>query len=86
MSFYLVMTPEAAQLTLVLVSIGGWIVDFMMHERGGSQTNSGYVATGFWAGVTVGRLALGLVNEWLGAFQSFTRLFWRLGKLTKRYK
>lgn len=50
----------------VEVSIGGWIVDFMMHERNGSQSSSGYVATGFWAGVTVGRLALGLVNEWLG--------------------
>ncbi|RYP57045.1 hypothetical protein DL769_009733 [Monosporascus sp. CRB-8-3] len=50
----------------VEVSVGGWIVDFMMHERGGSQTSSGYVATGFWAGVTIGRLALGLVNEWLG--------------------
>ena len=62
------LTFKLARLTIVLVSIGGWIVDFMIHERDGSQSSSGYVATGFWAGVTVGRLALGFVNEWLGGF------------------
>ena len=53
--------------TLALVSVGGWIVDFMVHERDGNRSSSGYVATGFWAGVTVGRVALGFVNEWIGA-------------------
>lgn len=47
----------------------------MMHERGGSQLQSGYVATGFWAGVTVGRLVLGPVNESLGMFPQSMLLF-----------
>lgn len=50
----------------VEVSIGGWIVDFMMKERHGGAYESGLIPTGFWAGVTVGRLVLGFVNDWLG--------------------
>lgn len=48
------------------MSVGGWIVDFMVKERGGEPSKSGLIPTGFWAGVTLGRLVLGFVNEWLG--------------------
>ncbi|EAL84863.1 major facilitator superfamily domain-containing protein [Aspergillus fumigatus] len=48
----------------VEVSVGGWVVDFMIQERNGKPFESGLVPTGFWAGVTVGRLVLGFVNDW----------------------
>ncbi len=44
------------------VSIGGWIVTFMLRVRGGSPFASGLTSTGFWLGVTVGRLVLGFVT------------------------
>ncbi|KAF2183790.1 MFS general substrate transporter [Zopfia rhizophila CBS 207.26] len=50
----------------VEVSIGGWIVEFMMQERQGGAFESGLIPTGFWAGITVGRIVLGFVNELLG--------------------
>ncbi|KAL4865818.1 hypothetical protein BDV12DRAFT_187906 [Aspergillus spectabilis] len=50
----------------VEVSIGGWIVEFMMQVRDGGAVESGLIPTGFWAGITVGRVTLGFVNELLG--------------------
>ncbi|KAL3473515.1 major facilitator superfamily domain-containing protein [Aspergillus californicus] len=50
----------------VEVSIGGWIVEFMMQVRDGGAVESGLIPTGFWAGITAGRLVLGFVNERLG--------------------
>lgn len=44
------------------VSIGGWIVTFMLRVRHGSAFASGMTSTGFWLGVTVGRLVLGFVT------------------------
>ena len=44
------------------VSIGGWIVVFMLRVRDGTQFASGIVATGFWLGVTLGRFVLGFVT------------------------
>ena len=38
------------------VTVSGWIVTFMSERHGGPYT--GYVASGFWGGSTVGRLAL----------------------------
>lgn len=35
----------------------GWIVSYAMKERGGG-TSSGYLSTGFWGGLTLGRVAL----------------------------
>ncbi|KAK9486099.1 major facilitator superfamily domain-containing protein [Lipomyces starkeyi] len=40
------------------VSIGGWIVSFMIDTRHGDPTAVGYVASGFWAGITIGRFVL----------------------------
>ncbi|KAL6239495.1 hypothetical protein BDW75DRAFT_250392 [Aspergillus navahoensis] len=50
----------------VEVSIGGWIVEFMMQVRNGGAVASGLVPTGFWAGITVGRIVLAFANEAIG--------------------
>jgi fucose permease len=44
------------------VSIGGWIVTFMRRVRKGDPFASGLTSTGFWLGITVGRLVLGFVT------------------------
>ena len=44
------------------VSVGGWIVTFMLRVRKGKPFASGLTSTGFWLGVTVGRLVLGFVT------------------------
>ncbi|PGH26973.1 hypothetical protein AJ80_01357 [Polytolypa hystricis UAMH7299] len=44
------------------VALGGWIVTFMINIRHGSPFASGMVSTGFWAGITVGRVILGFVT------------------------
>ncbi|KAF1915127.1 major facilitator superfamily domain-containing protein [Ampelomyces quisqualis] len=48
------------------VALGGWIVKFMLEVRDGGQFASGMTATGFWMGVTVGRIVLGFVTPRLG--------------------
>jgi len=48
------------------VSIGGWIVVFMSRARDGSEFSSGLTATGFWLGLTMGRVTLGFVTPRLG--------------------
>ncbi|GAA5829881.1 hypothetical protein JCM3766R1_006689 [Sporobolomyces carnicolor] len=47
------------------VSMGGWIVTFLIDNRGGG-TSAGYVATGFWLGLTVGRAILNPLNRLVG--------------------
>lgn len=44
------------------VSVGGWIVSFMLRVRHGSAFASGLTSTGFWLGVTVGRIVLGFIT------------------------
>ncbi|KAF3989895.1 hypothetical protein FT663_02465 [Candidozyma haemuli var. vulneris] len=39
------------------VSLGGWIVTYLLDYRG-ANTSFGYVSSGFWAGLTIGRLLL----------------------------
>jgi len=48
------------------VALGGWIVKFMLEARDGEEFASGMVATGFWLGVTIGRIVLGFVTPRLG--------------------
>ncbi|KAF2859286.1 MFS general substrate transporter [Piedraia hortae CBS 480.64] len=48
------------------VALGGWIVTFMMRVRHGDAFSSGMTATGFWLGITVGRLVLGFVTPRIG--------------------
>jgi fucose permease len=50
----------------VEVALGGWVVTFMRRERAGGDFASGMVATGFWTGITLGRLVLGFVTPRLG--------------------
>jgi len=40
------------------VSMGGWIVTFLLDYRGGNPSSTGYVSSGFWAGITLGRFLL----------------------------
>ncbi|CUS15292.1 unnamed protein product [Tuber aestivum] len=48
------------------VTTGGWVVEFLIRVRDGEPSKAGYVASGFWAGLTVGRLALADVTHRLG--------------------
>ncbi|KAF2279498.1 MFS general substrate transporter [Westerdykella ornata] len=48
------------------VALGGWIVKFMLEVRKGGDFASGMTATGFWMGITVGRIVLGFVTPRLG--------------------
>jgi fucose permease len=50
----------------VEVALGGWVVTFMRRERAGGNFACGMDATGFWTGITLGRLVLGFVTERLG--------------------
>ncbi|CAI7571963.1 unnamed protein product [Penicillium crustosum] len=50
----------------VEVALGGWIVTFMIRVRQGSAFASGMTATGFWLGITVGRVILGFVTPRVG--------------------
>ncbi|GAB7362308.1 hypothetical protein MBLNU230_g2326t1 [Neophaeotheca triangularis] len=48
------------------VALGGWIVQFMIQVRDGEPFASGMAATGFWLGITVGRIVLGFVTPRIG--------------------
>jgi len=47
------------------VTIGGWIVTFLDQLRGGGPS-AGYVSSGFWGGITVGRFILWPVTDRIG--------------------
>lgn len=40
------------------VSIAGWVVTYLIEYRHGNPNAVGYVASGFWGGLTIGRLVL----------------------------
>ena len=46
----------------VEVTIGGWIVTYIIQVRGGGPS-SGYISSGFFGGLTFGRVALLWVNK-----------------------
>lgn len=48
------------------VALGGWIVVFMIQVRHGEEFASGMTATGFWLGITIGRVILGFVTPRIG--------------------
>ena len=50
----------------VEVSLGGWLVTFMLRVRLGGDFESGMVAMGFWLGITIGRVVLGFVTPRVG--------------------
>ncbi|KAF8142204.1 major facilitator superfamily domain-containing protein [Mycena galopus ATCC 62051] len=49
----------------VEVTIGGWIVSFMIAVRGGGPS-AGYISAGFFGGLTLGRIILLPVNKKIG--------------------
>ncbi|PFH48669.1 hypothetical protein AMATHDRAFT_64867 [Amanita thiersii Skay4041] len=49
----------------VEVTLGGWTVTYVIQVRGGGPS-SGYVSTGFFGGLTLGRVALLFVTKKLG--------------------
>ncbi|KAJ9149993.1 Bypass of stop codon protein 6 [Pleurostoma richardsiae] len=48
------------------VSLGGWIVTFMLRVRHADPFLAGLTVTFFWLGLTVGRIALGFVTGRIG--------------------
>lgn len=48
------------------VTIGGWLLTFLMNVRNGSPTASSLATSGFWIGVTVGRFSLGWITGYVG--------------------
>lgn len=49
------------------VALGGWIVTFLLNYRKGDPETVGYVASGFWGGLTIGRLILTkLLHKYIG--------------------
>ncbi|KAJ8694718.1 hypothetical protein PTI98_007369 [Pleurotus ostreatus] len=49
----------------VEVTLGGWIVTFIINVRHGGPS-SGYISSGFYGGLTIGRVALLWVNKKIG--------------------
>ncbi|GAA5901827.1 hypothetical protein JCM6882_008683 [Rhodosporidiobolus microsporus] len=47
------------------VAMGGWLVTFLMDNRGGGA-DAGYTVTGYWLGLVVGRVCLIPVTAWVG--------------------
>ena len=68
------------------VSLSGWIVTFMTKIRNAASLKAGASSTGFWAGMTIGRVGLSFLTSRLGEFRSviiylgisiaFQLLFW----------
>jgi len=48
-------------------TVSGWVVAFMLRVRHTSTYASSVCSSGYWAGMAVGRLALGFVTDKLGA-------------------
>lgn len=47
------------------VTVGGWIVTFIIRERGGGHA-SGYISSGFFGGLMLGRVGLMWLNKLVG--------------------
>ncbi|KAL4812199.1 major facilitator superfamily domain-containing protein [Aspergillus spinulosporus] len=65
------------------VSVGGWVVDFMVQARNGQPFESGLIPTGIWAGVTIGRLVLGwwiAISIYLVISIALELVFWLVPK------
>ncbi|KIY47903.1 MFS general substrate transporter [Fistulina hepatica ATCC 64428] len=50
------------------VTLGGWIVTFIIDERQGGK-NSGYISSGFFGGLTLGRIVLLGLNKLVGEYR-----------------
>ena len=54
------------------VALGGWTVVFMMRVRHATPFASGMAVTGFWLGITCGRIFLGFITPMIGEELSVT--------------
>jgi fucose permease len=48
------------------VSISGWVISFLITARNGNPASIGYVTSGFWSGITIGRFFLSPVAHRIG--------------------
>ncbi|KAH7342518.1 major facilitator superfamily domain-containing protein [Rhexocercosporidium sp. MPI-PUGE-AT-0058] len=48
------------------VAISGWIISFLVQFRNGDPSKVGYVTSGFWAGITLGRFTLSFLAHKTG--------------------
>ncbi|KAL7271777.1 hypothetical protein RUND412_005440 [Rhizina undulata] len=48
------------------VTAGGWVVEFLIRVRKGTPSKVGYVASGFWGGLTLGRFGLADITHRFG--------------------
>ncbi|KAI9053069.1 hypothetical protein LZ554_003338 [Drepanopeziza brunnea f. sp. 'monogermtubi'] len=48
------------------VSISGWVISFLITTRHGNPANIGYVTSGFWASITLGRFLLSHLAHKIG--------------------
>ncbi|BAE56926.1 MFS transporter [Aspergillus flavus] len=48
------------------VTVGGWMVQFIVSVRNGDPKEVGYIASGFWTGFTLGRVALADITHYFG--------------------
>ena len=65
-SWYVIRFKHIWYLTDCIVALGGWIVTFMIRVRKATHFASGMTATGFWLGLTVGRVTLGFLTPRIG--------------------
>ncbi len=56
------------------VSISGWVISFLINYRNGDPAHVGYVTSGFWAGITIGRFVLVQPAHKIGARMSVVAL------------
>ncbi|PMD46062.1 MFS general substrate transporter [Hyaloscypha variabilis F] len=48
------------------VAISGWVISFLVQFRHGDLSKVGYVTSGFWAGITLGRFTLSFLAHHVG--------------------
>lgn len=48
------------------VSISGWVISFLLSARDGDPAQVGYVSSGFWLGITLGRFLLAPLGTKIG--------------------
>jgi fucose permease len=53
-------------------AISGWIVSFLTRARDASPEAAALSLSGFWAGMAIGRLSLGVVTDYIGVARATT--------------
>ncbi|KAB8078501.1 major facilitator superfamily domain-containing protein [Aspergillus leporis] len=48
------------------VTVGGWLVQYIVSVRNGDPKEVGYIASGFWTGFTLGRVVLADITHYFG--------------------